>query len=266
MTKSNFMKPTQLVLMAMLFTSITTQVRASFIQLGETNYFQDFNSLASSGKSKVLPNGWRIQEYGDEDNQIPADNGSRSLGGIYSYGANGSTDRALGTLTDSDGNSGIFGASFQNSGFGAISRLNISYTGEEWRLGVAGHQNRLQFQYSLNATSLTDNKATWLNAPALNFLTPNLIGVGAHDGNVAANQTFISSTISFLNIPQGGTFWIRWQEVGVDSGRNGDGLAVDNFSISAVPEASTALAAFGAIGFLCWSFWKKQDSLDIKTA
>jgi hypothetical protein len=253
-------KYAKLSLLALIITS-TINIHASFIPLGQTNYIQDFNSLASSGKSKVLPNGWSIQEYGDEDNQIPADNGRMSLGGIYSYGASGSTDRALGTLTDSDGNSGIFGASFQNAGSRPINQLFISYTGEEWRLGVAGHQNRLEFQYSLNARGLTDHNATWLNAPALDFLTPNLMGVGAHDGNAASNQRLIASTISFLNIPQGGTFWVRWQEVGVANGKNGDGLAVDNFSISAVPEASTDLAAFAALILIGWTFWTKRHSL-----
>jgi hypothetical protein len=226
----------------------------------------------------VLP-GWAIRQFQNENSQgnqndqgqndqgnqgsggmlIAADDGSSRLGGIYSYGLAGSQNRALGTLTDANGNSGIFGANFQNSGPAPVTTLNISYTGEEWRLGVEGHQNTLQFQYSLNAQSVSDAKATWLNVPALSFLTPNLTGVGAHDGTLAINQTQIASTISFLNIPQGATFWVRWQETGVASNTPGDGLAVDNFSLSAVPEVSTLLGGFAALGLLAAAVWHPRS-------
>ena len=236
------------------FAAMTTEVRASFIQL-TNSYFQDFNSLPNSGKPNFSFPGWAIAS---QDGKLYADNGNGTMANIYSYGANGSTDRALGALT-SGGNAPIFGASFQNSGAGAMNRLNISYTGEEWRLGVAGHANTLQFSYSLNASGVKDNNATWINVPSLGFTTPNLVGVGAHDGNLAANRTQIAGTISFLNIAPGQTFWIRWQQPGGGMTFVGDGLAVDNFSISAVPETSTALAGFGALGLIAGGFWKRRS-------
>jgi hypothetical protein len=230
--------------------------RAAFIPLGRTNYFQNFNTLPSSGKSKVLPAGWSIYDANNMDGYIYADNGSSSVEHIYSYGLTGSSDRALGTLFDpTQGNQHpMFGADFQNTGSSAINRLNISYTGEEWRLGAAGRQDSLNFQYSLNAGSLTSG--TWINAPALNFYTPNTTGVGAHDGTLAANQSQISGSIGFLNIPVGQTFWVRWVDGAVSGGGPEDGLAVDNFSILAVPEASTWFAAFAAIGLLAGTLWK----------
>jgi hypothetical protein len=229
--------------------------RASLIQVGQgESYFQDFDSLPSSGKSKFGLPGWAIRQS-QGGKQIGADDGSSSSGGIYSYGLDGSQNRALGILTDAKGRTGTFGADFQNAALAPITTLNISYTGEEWRLGVEGQQNTLEFQYSLNAKSLSDPKATWLNVPALSFLTPNLTDVGAHDGTLAINQTQIASTISFLNIPQGATFWVRWQETGVASNTAGDGLAVDNFSLSAVPEVSTLLGAFAALGLLAAAVW-----------
>jgi hypothetical protein len=158
------------------------------------------------------------------------------------------------------GNYGIFGASFQNAGPGPINRLNISYTGEEWRLGKAGVQNTLQFQYSLNASGMGDSHATWINVPSLSFSTPNTIGTGAHDGTSLVNQVPVSGSISFLNIPQGGSFWVRWTEVLADSKQAGDGLAVDNFSLTAVPEASTYVAAFGALCLLGSALWKRRSA------
>jgi hypothetical protein len=248
---------------AALFSNSAT---AAFIPLGRTNYFQNFDSLVSSGKSKFLPSGWAMAEFGNMDNQIVADNGSATAGGIYSYGANGSTDRALGSLRSGggsnpeSGNFGIFGANFQNTAGSAINRLNISYTGEEWRLGAQGRgPDRLQFQYSLNAGSLTSG--TWINVPGLDFLTPNLIGVGAHNGNLAANQTLISGSIGFLNIPVGATFWIRWVDMALPGGGPEDGLAVDNFTIGPIPEASTLAAGIGLTALLGYAFWRHLRSL-----
>src|SRR5215475_2305383 len=239
---------------------------AAFIPLGRTNYFQNFDSLVSSGKSKFLPSGWSMVEYGNMDGQIHADNGSSTAGGIYSYGNTGSSDRALGSLRQGgdgnplSGNFGIFGANFQNTSGGAINRLNISYTGEEWRLGAQGRgADRLQFQYSLNANSLTSG--TWINAPGLDFLTPNLTGVGAHNGNLAANQTLISGSIGFLNIPVGATFWVRWVDLALGGGGPEDGLGVDNFTISAIPETSTVAAGCGLTALLAFAVWRQRRPL-----
>lgn len=236
---------------------------SAFIPLSRTNYFQNFDSLVSSGKSKTVPSGWTFAEYGNMDNQIQADDGSMTGGGAYSYGNNGSSDRAFGSLRSggggnpNSGNFAIFGANFQNASGGAFNRLNISYTGEEWRLGAAGRgPDRLQFQYSLNAGSLTSG--TWINVPGLDFLTPNLLGAGAHNGNLAANQTQISGSIGFLNIPVGATFWVRWVDAALPGGGPEDGLAVDNFLIAGVPEASTWVGALAAIGLLARVFWKNR--------
>ena len=251
--KANFLKIVLPAAVAVGFCFMETELQASFIQISQTNYVQNFNTLNSSGKSKSLPAGWSIAS---QDNQVYADDGNMSMANIYSYGVAGSSDRALGALT-SGGNDPIFGASFQNAGPGRINRLNISYTGEEWRLGQAGVANTLNFSYSLNASGVKDQNATWINVPGLSFTTPNVTGVGAHNGTLAANQTQIASSIGFLSIPQGGTFWIRWQEP--PAGSPGDGLAVDNFTLTAVPEASTFAAAIGAVGFLGVTAWRRHS-------
>src|SRR5215471_4150919 len=116
---------------------LALDARASFIELYRTNYFQNFDTLNISGKSHFLPAGWSIAS---QDNAVYADDGSAKQANIYSYGVGTSGNRALGALT-SGGNDPIFGASFQNASPNAIATLNISYTGEEWRLGQAGVAN-----------------------------------------------------------------------------------------------------------------------------
>jgi hypothetical protein len=240
------------VLVAMcVFGLMSSSADAAFIPLGRTNYFQNFDTLVSKGKSKNLPLGWSIRS---QDGLVYADDGNATQADIYSYGNTGSGNRALGILNAGNSTVNMFGATFQNTGSSAINSLHISFTGEEWRLGATGRgAETLEFQYSLNAGSLTSG--TWLNAPALNFSTPNLTGVGAHDGTLAANQTQLASTLSFLNVPVGGTFWVRWQDAPLDGSQ--DGLAVDNFTISAVPEVSTMFAALAATGCLGVVLWKR---------
>src|SRR6185503_10448274 len=121
-----------------------------------------------------------------------------------------------------------------------------------------------QFQYSLNASSLTSG--TWINAPSLDFLTPNLTGAGAHDGNLSANQTQVGGSIGFLNIPVGGTFWVRWVDAQLPGGGAEDGLAIDNFSISAVPEAATLAAGFCMTLLLAYVHLKRRGFCALKLA
>jgi hypothetical protein len=194
---------------------------------------QDFNTLATSGTSSSVPPGWAFVESGTGANTTyAAGSGTETAGNTYSYGTGTATDRAFGGLR-----SGTvvptFGASFTNNTGGVIRRLNIAYTGEQWRLGATGRVDRLDFQYSPNATSLTTG--TWVDANLLDFTAPVTTGtVGPLDGNSAANRTAISNSISGLFIPNGATFWIRW--VDLDATGADDGLAIDDFSLTAQNE------------------------------
>jgi predicted extracellular nuclease len=195
---------------------------------------ENFNSLATSGTSNsTLPNGFFISETGTSvrsDGNYAADDGASTTGDTYSYGTAGSTDRALGTLRSST-LVPIFGASFTNNTGSTVTSLTISYTGEQWRLGTANRgADRLDFQYSTNATSITSG--TYTDVDALDFSSPVTTGtVGKLDGNAAANRTTVSSTISNLNIAPGSTFFIRWTDF--DAPSSDDGLAVDDFSLTA---------------------------------
>jgi predicted extracellular nuclease len=193
---------------------------------------QNFDTLAASGTTNTtLPTGWYITETGGgarDNEQYAADNGGSTTGDTYSYGATGSTDRALGGLR-----SGtlipVFGAKFTNNTGSTITSLDISYAGEQWRLGTASRTDRIDFQISTNATDLSTG--TYTDADALDFTTPNTTTIGAKDGNTAGNRTVVSSSISNLSIANGATFFIRWTDI--DASSADDGLAVDDFSITA---------------------------------
>jgi len=197
---------------------------------------EDFNTLAIAGTTNPtssLPLGFTLTESGGgarDNEQYAADTGGSNTGDTYSYGASGNAERALGGL-QSGTLIPLFGATFTNSTGSAVTNLAVSYTGEQWRLGTADRgPDRLDFQYSLDATSLTTG--TWTDVNQLDFSSPVTTGtVGARDGNATENRTAISFSITGLNIPNGATFMIRWVDFNV-SGAD-DGLAVDDFSITA---------------------------------
>jgi uncharacterized protein len=198
-------------------------------------YAQDFNTLAATGALNNLAiNGWYLSETGSSGNnngQYQAGTGSGNAGDTYSFGAAANTERAFGGLLSGTLNPTI-GAQLTNNTGSTITSLDVSYVGEMWRAGVANRNaaDRLDFQLSTNATSLTTG--TWVDYNGLDFNSPNLLAaVGALNGNAPGNQAAVGFSITGLSIPNGASFWIRWNDFDIAPGAD-DGLAVDNFSIT----------------------------------
>ncbi len=203
------------------------------VSLGSINGVstQNFDTLAATGTSSTLPAGWYFEETGTNANATyTTGTGSSNAGDTYSFGASGSTERALGGLQSGSLVPAI-GAALTNDTGQTITALAIAYTGEQWRLGTAGRADRLDFQYSTSSGTTSLTTGTWVDVDALDFNSPNTLGtVGALDGNSASNRTAVSATVNGLAIAPGSTFWIRW----VDFNATGadDGLAIDDFSIT----------------------------------
>lgn len=242
-------------------TSLAGPAHATPFSLGTSGYLQNFDTLAATAGSTdntALPTGWVINEDGSStrnNDRYAVDTGSSYTGDIYSYGAAGSSERALGSLR-SGSLVPLFGVEFINNTGATITALDIAFTGEFWRLGTAGRSDRLDFQFSTDAASLTTG--SYLDFDALDFITPDTAFSGAKDGNAAANRTSLSATLSGLNIAANGTFWLRWNDPDVSGAE--DGLAIDDFSLTArgatapaaaVPEpGSLALAGLALMGLM----------------
>jgi hypothetical protein len=192
---------------------------------------ENFNSLASTGTSSLLPLGWYILESGSSANTTyAAGTGSDTGGNTYSFGASGSSDRALGGLQSGTVNPS-WGVKAVNNTGATITTLAISYTGETWRVGAANRSDRIDFQYSTDATSLSTG--TWTDANSLDYANPGQAATGS--GSIQHSAT-ISGAITGLNIANGATVWIRWTDF--DATNADDGMAVEDFSI-VVPVAPT---------------------------
>jgi predicted extracellular nuclease len=192
---------------------------------------QNFDSLASTGTSSTVPSGWVFIETGANANSTyTAGTGSSNAGDTYSFGAAGNSERAFGGV-QSGNLVPTISANFVNSSGQTITSLQVTYTGEQWRLGATGRTDRLDFQYSVST-------GVWVDVDELDFNAPNSLGtVGALDGNAAANRREISFTITGLNIAPGATFAFRWNSF--DATGADDGLAIDDFSMTATGSGGT---------------------------
>jgi hypothetical protein len=199
-----------------------------------TQSFDTLSATAGSTTNNLIIPGWYLTETGGgtrDNEQYAVDTGASNTGDTYSYGAAGSTERALGGF-QSGTLIPVIGACFTNDTGGAITSLDIAYTGEQWRIGniAAARDDRIDFQLSLNATGLTTG--TWTDHNALDFtnVIKTNVAWAPLNGNSASNQSARSSSIPSLSIANGATFWIRWTDLNA-SGQD-DALAVDDFSLT----------------------------------
>lgn len=202
---------------------------------------QTFDSLAASGTGSALPDGWYFTETGTNANTTyTANDGASNTGDSYSYGSTGSSDRALGVLRSSKVST-VIGAHLRNDTGNVLSQVVVAYTGEQWRRGDSTATDRLDFQYSLDATSLGDTAATWVDVDALDFVSPHPAAAnGALDGNASANRSSISAAITGLSLAPSTTLWVRWTDYDVPSAD--DGLAIDDvsFAVDGTPPVDIA--------------------------
>jgi autotransporter-associated beta strand protein len=202
-----------------------------------TAYTENFNTLASTGTTNSnVPAGWGFAESGTSgaNGTYAAGTGSETAGNTYSYGASGLEDRAFGGLQTNSLKTTIGAAFTNNSGLQLVS-VAIQYKGEQWRFGGetnrGGAADRLDFQYSTNATSLSTG--TWSDVDGLDFTAPVKTGTARNlDGNALDNSATLDAgvTLSSSGIGSGTSFYIRWNDLNVAG--SDDGLAVDDFSLS----------------------------------
>ncbi len=205
-----------------------------------TPYTQNFDTLASTPEggttSTGIPNGWAFNETGTgADTNYRIEDGTANNGDTYSFGTVAASDRAFGGL-NSGSVTPVIGAYFQNNTGGTIGQLQISFYCEMWRQGTAGRADRMDFQYSTNATSLTDG--TWTDFDSLDCVGVDTGGTGAINGNT--QRTLVNGTITGLNIVNGSTFWLRWGTF--DASGADDGLAIDDFVMNEFTTNAVALS------------------------
>jgi hypothetical protein len=198
------------------------------------SYSQDFNTLNTSGSVSWVNDstlsGWYAARTGT--NNLTAGTGSSATGSLYSFGTGTNTERALGSVSSGTTGTVTWGVRIANNTGNTVTGFNINYVGEQWRSGGGtSPAQTVDFQYRIGGTDLTSG--VWTDFNTLDFTSPIFsTTAGALDGNLVANQTAKSGTLSSLNLANGEEIWLRWSDI--DHPSNDHGLAIDNFAISAI--------------------------------
>ena len=147
----------------------TFTVSADFISLntiGATS-LEDFNALVNSGTGVALPTGWRILETGTAaNNTYTAGTGSTATGDSYSFGATGSSERALGGVQ-----SGSLKAENINPAVFQTYLTTASFPDPELMIRTSGEYRISNFLlYQLAYTELYFTPVTWPDFKKEHFL------------------------------------------------------------------------------------------------
>ena len=179
------------------------------ISTANTAVVQNFDGISNN----TLPTDWSAIRYAGSGtlNQaltLSVTNGGSNSGGIYNVGTTSATDRALGTLA-SGSTVPRFGVAFINNTGTTVTDINLSGFMQQWRTGGNAVVEKIIFEYSLNASGINDAAGTtvWTPLPDMDLvekLTTNNNNV-AVDGNLPANKTSITGSISGLNFSNGST-------------------------------------------------------------
>ena len=192
------------------------------------NTAQDFNSLLNTGIGNIWTDNSTLSGWYSNKTSYNAGTGSVNTGSVYSFGSAGSTERCLGSAASSSTGTIYYGVKITNSMAETATSVSISFTGEQWRNGGNVTAQKLEFDYQKNASSIT--LGTWTDFDALDFTGPIATATaGALDGNLPANKTALSSTITISILP-GETIWLRWEDV--DNSGNDHGFGVDDLSVT----------------------------------
>lgn len=239
---------------------------AQVVFTGTGSYSQDFNTLVNSGSATWTDNStlsaWYAQRTGN-GTQIVANAGSSNIGNLYSYGTGTDADRALGSLGSGNAAAGSFawGLQIQNNSGGVLSINSLSFTGEQWRNSTAAAQT-VTFWYQVSSTAITSltpgSNTGWTAFTALDFTSPVTLGSSpsALDGNLPANQAARSTSALGVTLAQGEYLMFRWSDPDHSGGDHG--LAIDDFSVTVVPEPATATALLGGLGAMLWVIRRRR--------
>jgi hypothetical protein len=226
---------------------------AANIETVYTSGWQDDTTTVAG--TRVSVPGWYLyhplspSENGFNDHQRLRFGPGANTGSFWAFGSSATvTDMALGSLGSAtvaaDGTPMFIALRVTNTTGVTLTSFTVTYDGEEWRDGQSAAAESLTFDYSTTA-----NASDWFTTgvfdavPALNFTSPVFAGTAAAgtavDGNTAGLTAGIKATVSGLSWAPGTDLWLRWSDNSL-AGAADDGLAIDNFNFSAVPEPSGA--------------------------
>ncbi len=211
-----------------IFAALSLNAQISITSNG-TAYTENFNSLGTSGTA-TLPAAFTIGSawttVPSSTTQVGGTSTAVTAGGAYNFGngvAASATDRALGFLSSSSyaAPRSIIVAFTNNTG-GPIGQLNISFNYEKYRTGTRAFDWTF-FHGSSSTAGTAETTGNQSYAADANNTTV-----------VAATAIPKTVTLTGLNIPNTGTYYLRWTYTGAGGSSNAQALGIDDFSLSTV--------------------------------
>ncbi len=212
--------------------------KAQVVNLTSTTFTiqEDFSSLGNSGTAlSTLPAGWWIIEQGSSGNTTyRSGDGTANTGDTYSFGTGTNLDRSLGSVASGSVQPN-FGVKIRNQSGALINSFRVGFWMEQWRSGGRTGLDSLYFYYGIGSQFDSAN-TVGLNKPWVRFVAGDVVskvtqatGAGL-DGNLSANRQWYQFLVSGVNINNGDTLYLRWQDPNV--GGNDDGLSIDEFAFT----------------------------------
>lgn len=199
-------------------------------------YTQDFDGLAVSGAGNPWSDDSTIAGWYSSRSTYNAGTGSSTTGALYSFGASGSGERALGSVAS--GSTTIhYGARFVNDTSTTVGSILVRYAGEQWRNSSNPAQHHLDFSYQVGETVTSLTTGTWTDVDGLDFVGPVAGGTAsALNGNDSANRLILAVDV-VVQIPPGHEIMLRWSDP--DDTGSDHGLAVDDLDVTGAPLSVT---------------------------
>ena len=239
----------------------TTGAMAQPVAYTGTAYTQNFDSLANTGTTNAWANGvtlagWYANRIADTTTTtfrapasaavtaVPvyiASNGSANSGAIYSFGATGSTNRAIGSIGSGTPQDQSFCVVLRNDTATTYNAIDLSFIAQQWRNGGNTSQavQTVEFDYGIfdgasDLATLTpgNNTTGYTVVPDYNLVSIiNVAAGGALDGTLAANQAAKSGSLTGVSWAPGQVLVLRWYDSN-DVG-NDHGMAIDDLRVEA---------------------------------
>jgi len=191
------------------------------------------------------PTGWDADGFssgaGFSENRGPS-SGGEGTGGTYAFDI-GSGNIALGVQPGgSDFTPGFYELVVDNQTGAEISQWNVAF--ESYFFNDEDRGNSFDFSYSTNGVDYTNVVSAGFTSPELAATNPTW-EVGA-----------VYSDVILASVPSGSNLYLRWTGDDVSGGGSRDEFALDNVSVSAVPEPTTA--GLLAVGFAGISIMRRR--------
>ena len=222
------------------------------VRLG--NYYDISDELYGSAASLA---GWQIATVSSNTFYRPVTDGSSTSSGFYAFAEKGTSDLALGMLSNASlSMKPVAGIVLQNTSGNSIDFLQLSYTLEQWRQAGSG-DTYLEFSYKV-VSSADEANILGEGYTVVHGLSPHSPQDGSEtsfalNGNLEENQDSCWGLLA--NLSWGGDEYLvlRWEMKG--NGQNA--VALDNLSITApsIPEPGTYAMFLSALALgitLCW--------------